>query len=238
HHEFDDIKRIGAQVVHEGRVAVHLALIDAQLLDNNLLHLLLNCHDSSWDFVNALILAAFAEFPQVAASCPTPHSAISSRILPERLAATLASWGSLVSCARPGGYPFTGATGALGNPRAGCRPAPRTHFTMRFPKTDDTLAAGESGLEPADGRERYVRTSSARKGTLTRASNPLITPRRPRSRLPAPRAPPRAPPRPPFACHPRCALPWGRTTSESVRSDPRRRATAGAPPLRGRLRGR
>src|ERR1035437_10810463 len=165
HYEFDDIKRIGAQVVHEGRVAVHLALIDAQLLDNNLLHLLLNCHDSSWDFVNALILAAFAEFPQVAASCPTPHSAISSRILPERLAATLASWGSLVSCARPGGYPFTGATGALGNPRAGCRPAPRTHFTMRFPKTDDTLAAGESGLEPADGRERYVRSSSARKGT-------------------------------------------------------------------------
>src|SRR5260370_1702332 len=41
---------MGAQVVHEGRVAIHLAFIDAQLLDNNLLHLLLNCHDSSWDF--------------------------------------------------------------------------------------------------------------------------------------------------------------------------------------------
>jgi hypothetical protein len=83
HYEFDDIKRIGAEIVHEGRVAIHLALIDAQLLDNNLLHLLLNCHDSSWDFVNALILATFGDFPQVAASCPTPHSAISLKILPE-----------------------------------------------------------------------------------------------------------------------------------------------------------
>src|ERR1035437_10347565 len=72
HYELDDIKRIGAEVVHEGRVAVHLALIDAQLLDNNLLHLLLNCHGSSWDFVNALILATFAMFPQVARLCQTP----------------------------------------------------------------------------------------------------------------------------------------------------------------------
>jgi len=50
HHKFHDIKRIGAQVVHEGGVQVHLAFIHAKLLDNNLLHLLLNGHDSSWDF--------------------------------------------------------------------------------------------------------------------------------------------------------------------------------------------
>jgi hypothetical protein len=42
------------------------------LLDNNLLHLLLNCHDSSWDFVNALILATCAEFPQVSTFVPRP----------------------------------------------------------------------------------------------------------------------------------------------------------------------
>ena len=42
HDEFDDIQRIGAQIVNERRVVVHLALIDAELLDNNLLHLLLN----------------------------------------------------------------------------------------------------------------------------------------------------------------------------------------------------
>jgi hypothetical protein len=41
-----------------------LALVNTELLDNNLLHLLLNCHESSWDFVNALILATFAELSQ------------------------------------------------------------------------------------------------------------------------------------------------------------------------------
>src|ERR1035437_6663034 len=85
HYEFDDIYRIGAEVVHEGRVAVHLALIDAQLLDNYLLHLLLNCHDSSWDFANALILATFGDSPQVAALCQTP-------ILPYPRESCLTEW--------------------------------------------------------------------------------------------------------------------------------------------------
>src|SRR5262245_31311204 len=41
HHQLDDVQRIGAQIVHERRVAVHLALIHAKLFHNNLLDLLL-----------------------------------------------------------------------------------------------------------------------------------------------------------------------------------------------------
>src|SRR5438552_2288571 len=41
HYKLDDVERIGAQVVNERCVAIDLAFIDAQLLDNNLLHLLL-----------------------------------------------------------------------------------------------------------------------------------------------------------------------------------------------------
>jgi len=45
-------QRIGRRVVNERRVCYPLALIHAQLLDNNLLYLLLyGCHDSSWGFL-------------------------------------------------------------------------------------------------------------------------------------------------------------------------------------------
>src|SRR5215813_6207434 len=50
HYQLHDVQRIGAQVVNERRVAIHLAFIDAELLDNNLLHLLLYRHESSCQF--------------------------------------------------------------------------------------------------------------------------------------------------------------------------------------------
>src|ERR1700747_98030 len=47
HDEFDGVERVCAQVVHEGSAGSYLALIHAQLLDDNLLHLLINgCHVS------------------------------------------------------------------------------------------------------------------------------------------------------------------------------------------------
>src|SRR5260370_13192549 len=67
---------MGAQVVHEGRVAIHLAFIDAQLLDNNLLHLLLNCHVSSWDFcerVDFSYLRGFSASRSVVLNPPFCH---------------------------------------------------------------------------------------------------------------------------------------------------------------------
>ena len=54
HDQLDDIERIGAQVVHERRVVVHLGFVHAQLLDDNLLHPLGDrCHTSSWTIRNS-----------------------------------------------------------------------------------------------------------------------------------------------------------------------------------------
>src|ERR1700687_6127490 len=45
HHELDSIERIGAQVIHERRAGRDLALVHAELLDNNLFHFFINgCH--------------------------------------------------------------------------------------------------------------------------------------------------------------------------------------------------
>src|SRR5579862_8845016 len=57
HYQLHNVERIGAEVLHKGRGVVHLALIDAQLLHNDLLDLLLNGHDSSWILREPLILA-------------------------------------------------------------------------------------------------------------------------------------------------------------------------------------
>ena len=65
HHQFDDIERIRAQVVDERRGGVDLALVDAELLDDDLLDLLLDLPCILLGYANALILAAFAEISQV-----------------------------------------------------------------------------------------------------------------------------------------------------------------------------
>src|SRR5271157_2727457 len=47
HHELDRVERIGAQVIHERSAGRNLALIHAQLLDDNLFHFFINgCHCS------------------------------------------------------------------------------------------------------------------------------------------------------------------------------------------------
>src|SRR6266481_957343 len=47
HHELDGIERIGAQIIHERSTGRDLALVYAQLLDNNLFHFFINgCHVS------------------------------------------------------------------------------------------------------------------------------------------------------------------------------------------------
>src|SRR5260370_7029329 len=62
---------MGAQGVKEGRGGIHLGLTDAQLLDNNLLHLLLNCHDSSWDFCERVDFSYLRGFS--ASRCVVPN---------------------------------------------------------------------------------------------------------------------------------------------------------------------
>src|SRR5262245_10555924 len=47
HHQLDDVKRIGAKVIDKRGGVVHLILVDPQLLHDDLLYLLLNCHASS-----------------------------------------------------------------------------------------------------------------------------------------------------------------------------------------------
>ena len=47
HHQFDDVQRICAEIVDKRRCIINLRLIDTQLLNDDLLHLLCNGHESS-----------------------------------------------------------------------------------------------------------------------------------------------------------------------------------------------
>lgn len=57
HHQFDYIQGIRAEIVDKGRGIIYLRLIDTKLLNDDLLHLLCNGHESSKVALKALILA-------------------------------------------------------------------------------------------------------------------------------------------------------------------------------------
>src|SRR5688572_22116800 len=51
HHELHRVERVGAQVVHEGRIRGHFLFIDAKLFHDDALHLVCNRHLSSSQLV-------------------------------------------------------------------------------------------------------------------------------------------------------------------------------------------
>ena len=57
HHQFDNIERIGSEIIDKRRSAIDLIFVDSQLFDNDLLNSLLYRHESSKLCANSLILA-------------------------------------------------------------------------------------------------------------------------------------------------------------------------------------
>src|SRR5580704_5011643 len=65
HHQFHDIERVRAKIIHERGIVVHLAFVHPQLLNDDLLHSLFNRHESSQTVCKLIDSSYDGDGPQV-----------------------------------------------------------------------------------------------------------------------------------------------------------------------------